>query len=261
MLLAQDDGLNWTDATALIALLVIIAGLTLGSIAAALTRRIASGEKRPEAVRSSVGALSTLAFSIILIVALVIALGIVNSEALDQLSRDLVSFMPKALSAAIMLILGNVVGSIAETGVARSLGHVAPEVRNRVPALVKWGVMGFAIVIAANQLSIDTTIIIVAVASVFFSIGLAAAMLAGLGGQHVARQIAAGRALRQLVTVGDTIRTDRVGGVVKAIGSTNTQITTFDEDIQLVPNAELLGDRFQIVPAAEPETPDEIEQA
>ena len=259
-MLAQDDGLNWTDATALIALLVIIAGLTLGSIAAAVTRRIASGEKRPEAVRSSVGALSTLAFSIILIVALVIALGIVNSEALDQLSRDLVSFMPKALSAAIMLILGNVVGSIAETGVARSLGHVAPEVRNRVPALVKWGVLGFAIVIAANQLSIDTTIITVAVASVFFSLGLAAALLAGLGGHPVAQQIAAGRALRQIVAVGDTVRTDAVSGVVSAIGSTSTHITTFDDDVELVPNSELLNGRMQIVPQAPSASPDEIEE-
>jgi len=260
-MLAQDDGLNWTDATALIALLVIIAGLTLGSIAAAITRRVASGENRPEAVRSSVGALSTLAFSVILIVALVIALGIVNSEALDQLSRDLVSFMPKALSAAIMLILGNVVGSIAETGVARSLGHVAPEVRNRVPALVKWGVLGFAIVIAANQLSIDTTIIIVAVASVFFSLGLAAALLAGLGGHPVAQQIAAGRALRQIVAVGDTVRTDSVSGVIAAIGSTSTQITTVDDDVELVPNADLLNARMQVVPAATAEGPDEIEEA
>ncbi len=260
-MLAQDDGLNWTDATALIALLVIIAGLTLGSIAAAVTRRVASGEKRPEAVRSSVGALSTLAFSVILIVALVIALGIVNSEALDQLSRDLVSFMPKALSAAIMLILGNVVGSIAETGVARSLGHVAPEVRNRVPALVKWGVLGFAIVIAANQLSIDTTIIIVAVASVFFSLGLAAALLAGLGGHPVAQQIAAGRALRQIVAVGDTVRTDSVSGVIAAIGSTSTQITTVDDDVELVPNSDLLNARMQIVPATTATAPDEIEEA
>lgn len=257
-MLAQTDGVDWVGA--LIPVAVIIAGFALGSIAAAVTRRFAGSEARPEAVRTSVGALATLAFSIILIIALVIALGIINSEALDQLSRDLVSFMPKALSAAIVLILGNVVGSIAETGVARSLGHVAPEVRNRVPALVKWGVLGFAIVIAANQLSVDTTIILVTVASVFFSIGLAAALLAGLGGHHVAQQIAAGRALRQILAIGDTIRTDTVNGVVTAIGSTSTHVTSIDGDVELVPNRELLNGRMQVIPEAPAVAPEEIEK-
>ena len=84
-----------------------------------------------------------------------------------QLSRDLVTFLPRALSAAIVLIMGNIVGALAETGVERSLGHVSPELRRRVPSLVKYGVTGFAVIIAANQLGIDTTIITVAVAAIF----------------------------------------------------------------------------------------------
>ncbi len=94
----------------------------------------------------------------------------------------------------------------------------------------------------------------------FFSLGLAAALLAGLGGHQVAQQIAAGRALRQFVAVGDTVRTDSVSGVVSAIGSTNTHITSLDDEVELVPNAELLNGRMQIVPQAVPSTPEEIEE-
>ncbi len=233
---------------ALIAVAVIVAAFVLGSIAAAVVRRIASDDKRPEVVQTSSGALATLAFSLMLIVGLVIALGIVNREALDQLSRDLVTFLPRALSAAIVLILGNIVGALAETGVERSLGHVSPELRRRVPALVKYAVMGFAVIIASNQLGIDTTIITVAVAAIFFSVGLAAALLAGLGGRPVAEQIAAGRALRQLLEVGDTVELADISGTVSAIGSTTTQIDASDGSV-FVPNAEVLASRLAVTPA------------
>ena len=245
------------DLNTLIAIIIIVAGFVLGSLSAALARRFASDGRRPEGVRSSASAIATLAFSMILILALVIALGILNREALDRLSSDLVSFLPRALSAAIVLILGNVVGAIAETGVERSLGHVAPAVRARVPGIVKWGVSGFAIIIAANQLGIDTTIITVAVAAIFFSVGLALALLAGLGGRQVAQKIAAGRALRQVLSVGDRVSLGSVNGVVAAIGSTTTQVTSASGVI-LLPNDEVLSSQLGVVPKPEDDTDDVV---
>lgn len=240
-----------TDTSALAALAVIVAGFVLGSLAAAIARRLAGNKARPEVIQTSAGALATLAFSLILISALVIALGIIQQSALDQLSTDVVRFLPKALSAAIVLIIGNIIGAVAETGVARSLGHVAPEVRRRVPVLVKYSITGFGVVIAATQLGVDTTIVLVAVASLFFGIALALALLAGLGGRAVAEQIAAGRALRQELTVGDTIRVGTAEGEIRAIGSTATQITGA-HNVMLVPNIDLLTSEIEIVQAVTP---------
>ena len=208
------------DSNAIPALIVIAAGFVLGSLAAALTRRITNGESRPETIRSASSALATLIFSIIVIAALVIALGMINEAALTQLSQDVVVFLPKVLAAAIVLIVGNIVASVLEAGVTQSMGHVSASTRDRLPVAIKAVVMGFAIVIAANQLGVDTTIIIVAVASIFFTIGLSVALLAGLGGQPVAQQIAAGRALRRELAVGDTIRVGKTEGEISAIGST-----------------------------------------
>ena len=235
---------------ALIAIAVIVGAFVIGSIAASIARRFATAEERPEAIQASSGAIATLALSVSLIIGLVIALGIVSSEALDQLSSDLVTFLPKVLSAAIVLIMGNIVGAVAETGVERGLGHVSPELRRRVPAVIKYAITGFAVIIAANQLGIDTTIITVVVASIFFSVGLAAALLAGLGGRRVAEQIAAGRALRQLIEVGDTVVIGDLEGSVSAIGSTTTQIT-HSAGVLFVPNGEVLDSRLEITPADE----------
>lgn len=240
-----------TDTSAIAAIIVIVAGFVLGSLAAALARRVAGNERRPEAVQTSASALATLAFSLILIASLVIALGIVQQTALDQLSQDVVRFLPRALSAAIVLIIGNIIGAIAEAGVARSLGHVAPAVRRRVPGMVKYAITGFALVIASTQLGVDTTIILVAVGSLFFGVALSVALLAGLGGKPVAEQIAAGRALRHELSIGDTVRVGLAEGEITAIGSTSTQITGA-KDVVLVPNTEMLNAKIEIVQAVAP---------
>ncbi len=233
------------------ALIVIAVGFVVGSLAAAAARRLTSGDRRPEAIQASAGAIATLVFSLILIAALVVALGMINEAALTQLSQDVVTFLPKVLSAAIVLIIGNIVAAVLQTGAERSLGHVSQSLRDRVPMVIKALVMGFAIVIAANQLGVDTTIVLVAVASIFFTIGLSIALLAGLGGRPVATQIAAGRALRRELTVGDTVRVGAAEGEISAIGSTSTQITTA-RTITLVPNVELLNSSLEIIQAVPP---------
>ncbi len=233
------------------ALIVIAVGFVLGTLAAAAARRFASGDKRPEAIQTSAGAIATLAFSLILIAALVAALGMINDDALSQLSRDVVTFLPKVLAAAIVLIIGNIVAAVLQTGAARSLGHVSQSLRDRVPVLIKAVVMGFSLVIAANQLGVDTTIVLVAVASIFFTIGLSVALLAGLGGRPVARQIAAGRALRRELTVGDTVRVGNAEGEISAIGSTSTQITNA-HTVTLIPNVDLLNGHLEIIQAVPP---------
>ena len=67
---------------ALIALAVICVGFVVGSLAAAVARRVASSRKN-DLIKTSAGALATLAFSLILIIALITALGIINQTALD----------------------------------------------------------------------------------------------------------------------------------------------------------------------------------
>lgn len=233
------------------ALIVIAVGFVVGSLAAAAARRITSSEKRPDVIQASAGAIATLAFSVIVIVALVVALGMINEAALAKLLTDVVTFLPKALSATIVLIIGNIVAAVLQTGAARSLGHVSQSLRDRVPVAIKAIVTGFSVVIAANQLGVDTTIVLVAVASIFFTIGLSTALLAGLGGRPVAEQIAAGRALRRELAVGDTVKVGKTEGEISAIGSTSTQITTA-RTVTLVPNAELLNSHLEIIEAVPP---------
>lgn len=244
-ILAQVESSN-----ALVAVGLIIVGFVLGTIAAKVSRRFTGHASRPEVIRSSAGPIATLAFSLILIVSLIIALGLVNQTALDTLATDVALFLPRVISAAIVLIVANIVANFVETGISKSLGHVSPTLRNRVPAGAKAVIMGFAFVIAANQLGINTSIILIAVAAIFFTIGLSAALIAGFGGRSVAGEVAAGRAIRRDLKVGDTVKIGNLEGDVVAIGSTSTQITN-SQRITLIPNSEILTQWVEVVQDAQ----------
>lgn len=252
VILAQTSGID-----ALVALVVVVVGFIVGSILAATVRKVASNSSR-RSITSSAGALSTLAFSLILIAALIAALGIINQESLDQLLDDFLGFLPNLLSATIVLIIGNIAGAVAETGVEQSLSHVSPDLRKRVPKLVKYAIQGFILVIAANQLGIDTTIISVIVAAFFFGLALAFALLAGIGGRDVAAQVAAGRALRRQFNIGDSINLGEHHGEISAIGSTATQITSH-QDVIFIPNSEILQSSVEIIHAASSEQDDPLD--
>ncbi len=235
-----------SSADALVAAALVGVGFILGSVAAGIARRLASREANPSVIQSSSSSLATLAFSIVLIASLIAALGVINSAALDQLLTDVALFLPRVISAAIVLIIANIVGNLAEPAIAQSLGHVSHVIRQRVPSLVKSLIMGFAVVIAANQLGIDTNVVLIAVGALFFGIALAAALIAGLGGRPVAEEIGAGRAIRRELKVGDVVRIGHVEGEVTALGTTSTQITSAQR-ITLVPNTEILGQWVEVI--------------
>ena len=110
-----ETAVDETGGNPLIALAFIVGGLVVGSLLAGVTRRVMSADNRPAPIRSAAGAISTVVFSVILIVALITALGIVSPSSLDKLEDDLLDFIPRALAAAIVLIIANVVAQLVET--------------------------------------------------------------------------------------------------------------------------------------------------
>lgn len=233
------------------AAIAIGAALVIGSIAAGAVRRTLADERRPEGLRNSAAAIASLVFSFAIIAGLITALGFVNRESLDKMPEQLVNYIPRALSAAIVLIAANVVSSFAATAIERSMGHASPSVRAKVPMLVKAVVLGMAGLIAANQLGVDTTIITIAAASLFFSIGLAAALMTGLGSRKVSGEIAAGRALRQLVGPGDRVDLGTLAGTLVKVHVVATEVVSPDGQVHLVPNSRFLEQSLRLVRATD----------
>jgi len=221
------------------ALIAIVASMVLGSIIARVARGLMSRERNPEALQANASALASMVFSMFLVVGLVTALGITKPDALDQITNDAVSYLPRVLSAGIVVIVGNVLGTVAESAVAGAIGRQS-SMGQKIPSVVRFVILAFAVILASSQLGIDTTIVNIAVASVLFSLGLGMALIIGLGGRGVAEEIAAGRALRRVIGPGDELRSDDLTGTVLTVHSTAVEFEVAGESL-LVPNSDIMS--------------------
>lgn len=231
--------MDWLWATA-----AIVGGFAVGTAASKIARR--QFETRRQALAQLAPAAASLTFSLVFVVGLLVALGFVQPDSLTKLRDDTIDYLPRALSAIIVVILGSVLGTIVSTAVRESIGRSMGRLGQQLPTAIKGIVTTFSVILAASQLGIDTTVINIVVASAVFALGLAFALVVGLGSRPVATEIASGRALRRLLAVGDTVTNAALSGTVTAMHPTAVEIES-DGHTLLIPNSELADSSFQIM--------------
>ena len=88
--------------------------------------------------------------------------------------------------------------------------------------------MVVVVLLALGQLGVNTELLTLAFAAVLLCLASAMALLIGLGGRHVAREVAAGRYLRRIVNEGDHVRSGEVEGTVVALHAATTEMDSAD---------------------------------
>ncbi len=186
------------------AAIAMVAGVLVGTIASRIVSKVLAKSKI-EALRESAAPLAGLALSAGVIVGLLVALGFIAPDELEQLGNDAIAFLPKAIAALVIVIAANVASTFAAATVARSLAGTGAAARF-APIITKFAILGGGAIIAAGQTGIDTVVVNIAVAAMLFGVALSLALLTGLGGRQVAGELAAGRAWRSSLQSGDRIR-------------------------------------------------------
>ena len=234
--------------------IVVVGGIIIAAAAGRIVSGVLSKPSRPEMVQQAAAPVGSLVFSIGLVAALMGALGFVNKPALEEIPDDLVNAIPDIMAALIVVILGNIAATLAAAGLEQALSRAPGQAKRQVPMLAKAVIMAFAIILAAAQLGIDTTIINITVAAILFSLGLAAALMVGLGSRQVSGEVAAGRALRRLVRSGDQVTVGEVSGKVLSVQSVAVELELTDGDVVLIPNSQLLEANITLDRAQPPPT-------
>lgn len=221
----------------------VIVGFVLGTIMSQIVKR--TFLRRGKRMAQLAAAASSLTFSLVVVIGLLVALGFVQPDSLEQLRDDTIEYLPRALSAIIVVILGSVIGTIVSTGVREAIGRTMGRLGDQIATVLKGGVTAFAAILAASQLGIDTTVINIFVAAVCGGAALGFALIVGLGSRPVATEIANGRALRRLIATGDTIESGTTSGQIVALHPTAIEIE-HDGARALVPNSEIAEAGFRL---------------
>lgn len=183
--------------------IAIVVGVIVGIIASRVVSAVMNRSK-VAAVRESAPPVAGLALSAGVVTGLLIALGFVAPDQLEQLGEDAIAFLPDAIAALVIIIAANVVSTFAAAAVAKSLEGTGAAARF-APLITKYAILAGGAIIAAGQTGIDTAVVNISVAALLFGVAGALALLTGLGGRQVAGEIAAGRAWRASLRSGDRI--------------------------------------------------------
>jgi hypothetical protein len=183
--------------------------------------------------------LARVLFWILMLTFLLAATETLGLRAVTTTIDRLVAYLPNVVGAALILVLGFVVGRAAQRLVGSGASMAGLPQADKLGVAAHGVVLMVAAVVAIEQLGLRTdflvTVITVLVATLSLTMGLAFA----LGARSLVTHILAGHYLRQSLATGTMIEIGDRKGVVESIGAVNTTLRR-DDRSWLVPNGRLL---------------------
>lgn len=223
---------------------VLVGGLLVAGLLALVVRRTLAARKTPAIARSS-GDAASLTFWVVLAAAVAVAIGLLSPGALNPVPALMLSYLPRILSAGLILIGGRAVAAVLGRFVVRATERAAVS-SSTLESAVRGTVIGLAIVLALAQLGIDTAILLILVGGLTAALALSFGLMTGLGARDVASNIAAGRVLRRLIASDTELRSDGVAGRVVALGPALVSLRLDNGTEKHVPYRQLLDSGFEV---------------
>ncbi|WP_432476093.1 mechanosensitive ion channel family protein [Nocardioides sp. GXQ0305] len=226
---------------AVYAVAAVLAGVVLGTLLGALTRRIVARQERRRGLQGLSGAAASIVFWVFLAIGIGTAVGILSPAALDPLPERILTYLPDVLIAILMLIVGWALASLAGTLLGVGLARATGRTRRETGVFLRTSIMVLVVLLALGQLGVNTQLLTLAFAALLLSVALAMALLIGLGGRNVAQEVAAGRYLRRIMGEGDHVQTQTVEGTVVALHAATTEVETERSGTMHVPNTVMMA--------------------
>lgn len=245
------------------AVTAVIVGITVGAVAGGLTRRLVMRRQARQEVAAPAAA---LVFWVALAVGIAVGAGILAPDAVAPLPSRVIDYLPHILVAGLILIVGYAAATLSAAFLSGGLARATGRTRREAATGLRVAIFVAVTLLALGQLGVDTTILTIGAAALLFGVAAAFALLIGLGGRDLAKEVAAGRYLRRLVRPGDHIETGRLQGRITALHPATTELDTGPPGTVHVPNSLLLRDIVRVdrqtphphhdqpEPAATPET-------
>lgn len=226
----------------LIAAGVLVVGVLLAALGRVLVNRLLQ-RLLPESDRSERQRRNAAngAFTFGVVVAAAAALSVLAPQLFADIPPRVLAYLPNVAVALVLLWLGAVLANLVEQLVRASLERVGLPNAGVFAKGAFWLILGLAIILAADQLGVQTAalqrLLLVALAIA----GVAVALAAGLGGRALAGTVIAGRYVEERFDPGDRIAIGDIEGEIADIGLASTAVQLDDGDVVEVPHSYLLS--------------------
>ena len=167
-------------------------------------------------------------------------LSVLGLYSLEQTMGQLVNLAGRALVAFVILIAGVTVAGWLADLVAREAESVGLRGSNVFRRAVFATVVAVSGLVAAGQLGLETSFLILLAVILLATISLVAALALGQGLVPLSGNIAAGRYVQEDLSVGDEISVDGIEGTVEELGHAAVILRSQDGYLYRIPNRALL---------------------
>lgn len=228
---------------ALYAAVAVIAGIAVGTIVGGLTRRAVLRRQKRQEVATPAAA---LVFWVALAIGIAVGAGLLAPDAVRPLPSRMLDYLPRILVAGLILIVGYAAATISAAVLGGGLARATGRTRREAATGLRVAIFIAVALLALGQLGVDTTLLTIGAAALLFGSATALALLIGLGGRDLAKEVAAGRYLRRLVRPGDQVETAQVSGRIAALHPATTELDAGPPGTVHVPNSLLLRDVVRV---------------
>ena len=221
---------------------VLAAGVALAFVARALVARLL-GRLLPgddARARQQVRSAARGVMWFLLAAALVVAASLLAPHLLADIPAQVLRFLPRLGVALVILWVGAVVAGLLRQVVEASLTGIQVAQAAVIGRIVYWVVLGLAILMAADQLGVETRVLQTVLFMMLLIAGVAVAIAVGLGGRALAGNVIAGRYVDDRFTVGERIEVDEWRGTIVEVGLASVTISDSQGALVEIPHGYLL---------------------
>ena len=218
-----------------------LARIAISRLGTSLVARLATLEFVGRGLETRVGRnvpriMATTAYWTLLLVFAAVAVEQLGVGVITDLFTRLTAYLPNVVLAAGILFVGVVLGNSARSGIVSAAASAGVGNADTLGRLVQIGVITASALVAADQIGVESTLLIVVFAiTVGTSLG-GVALAFGIGSGPMVSNIIASHNLRKALRVGQLVRIGSAEGRVLEIGPTAVSIDTADGTVHVPAN-------------------------
>jgi small-conductance mechanosensitive channel len=182
------------------------------------------------------------------IILLVFVLGAAESLGLRGVVNTLeglIAYLPSVLAAALIVLIGSLIARVVGDAVGALAAQAGVSAGAALGQAVRYVLLAFVIILALEQLGIETTLLTTVATALITATALALALAFGLGSRDLASNIMAGLHAKESFSVGQQVDVSGHIGRLASIGPVKTVIET-EAGMVSLPNSVLTDDAVTV---------------
>jgi small-conductance mechanosensitive channel len=202
-------------------------------------------------VSSASDLLARLVYWLVLLVFLLAATESLGLVGVVEILRGFVNYLPRVLAATVILILGSLLARLVSDAVRALSVQAGIDSGPVMGQAVRYVLLIFAIILALEQLGIETNLLTIAASAIIGALAIALALAFGLGSRDLARNIMAGYHARDSFLPGQRLTFAGRTGRLVLIGTVKFILET-EAGLVSLPNITLIEEEVTVHPSLEP---------